>query len=56
MQRCLREGLTESPLVPLDDTVSLMRQMDLIRGQVGSTLPGDEVEQRPGRFEDQALG
>jgi predicted dehydrogenase len=47
VNRCLREGLTESPLVPLDDTVSLMRQMDLIRGQVGSTLPGDEMEQRP---------
>ena len=42
VQRCLREGLTESPLVPLDDTVSLMRQMDLIRSQIGSTLPGDE--------------
>ena len=41
VHRCLREGLTESPLVPLDDTVSLMRQMDLIRRQIGSTLPGD---------------
>ncbi len=41
VQRCLREGLTESSLVPLDDTVSLMRQMDLIRQQIGTTLPGD---------------
>jgi predicted dehydrogenase len=41
VHRCLREGRTESDLVPLDDTVSLMRQMDLIRGQIGSRLPGD---------------
>jgi predicted dehydrogenase len=33
--RCLRNGETESPLVPLDDTVVLMRQMDRIREQVG---------------------
>ncbi len=33
--RCLRNGETESPLVPLDDTVALMRQMDRIREQVG---------------------
>src|SRR5262245_38128153 len=44
VQRCLHEGLTESPLVPLDDTIALMRQMDLIRSQVGSRLPGDARE------------
>jgi predicted dehydrogenase len=33
--RCLRNGETESPLVPLDDTVALMRQMDLVRQKVG---------------------
>jgi len=33
--RCLRNGETESPLVPLDDTVAIMRQMDRIREQVG---------------------
>jgi len=32
--RCLRNGETESPLVPLDDTVALMRQMDTIREQI----------------------
>ncbi len=42
VHRCLREGLTESPLIPLDETVSLMRQMDQIRAQIGSTLPGDD--------------
>ncbi len=39
--RCLRNGETESPLVPLDDTVALMRQMDRIRGQVGVRYGGD---------------
>ncbi len=33
--RCLRNGETESPLVPLDDTVALMRLMDRIREQIG---------------------
>jgi predicted dehydrogenase len=46
VQRCLREGLTESPLVPLDDTVALLRQMDLIRAQIGSSLPGDLPQTR----------
>jgi predicted dehydrogenase len=33
--RCLRTGETESPLVPLDDSLALMRQMDTIRQQIG---------------------
>ena len=33
--RCLRSGETESPLVPLDETVALMRLMDRIRDQIG---------------------
>ena len=33
--RCLRNGELESPLVPLADTLALMRQMDRIRSQVG---------------------
>nr|MBA2775057.1 Gfo/Idh/MocA family oxidoreductase [Nocardioidaceae bacterium] len=43
VHRCLRDGRTESPLVPLDDTVGLMRIMDTIRAQISSTLPGDEA-------------
>ncbi|NUR06267.1 MAG: Gfo/Idh/MocA family oxidoreductase [Nocardioidaceae bacterium] len=39
--RCLRNGETESPLVPLDDTVALMRQMDRIRELVGVRYPAD---------------
>jgi len=33
--RCLREGLTESPMVPLDESVAIMRLMDTIRDQLG---------------------
>lgn len=33
--RCLRAGLTESPLLPLDETLSIMQTMDEIRRQIG---------------------
>ena len=36
VQRCLREGLLESPLVPHSQTLSLMRQMDMIRDSIGA--------------------
>lgn len=39
--RCLRTGETESPLVPLDDTVALMRQMDAVREQIGVRYDAD---------------
>lgn len=39
--RCLRGGEIESPLVPLDDTVALMRQMDRIRQQIGLHYDAD---------------
>ena len=39
--RCLRNGETESPLVPLDETVSLMRQMDRIRATIGLAYDAD---------------
>ena len=39
--RCLRAGETESPLVPLDDSVRLMRLMDRIRDQIGVRYAGD---------------
>lgn len=32
---CLRAGLTESPLLPLDETASIQRQMDEILSQLG---------------------
>jgi predicted dehydrogenase len=35
VMRCLRSGETESPLVPLDETLAVMRLMDELRGQIG---------------------
>ncbi len=37
--RCLREGLTESPLVPHQSTLEVMRTLDAIRDQIGVTYP-----------------
>jgi hypothetical protein len=31
--RCLREGLLESPLMPLDESVSIMQMMDAVLAQ-----------------------
>jgi predicted dehydrogenase len=44
--RCLRAGLTESPLLPLDETLAIMRTMDEIRGQIGLTYPSGAVTSR----------
>jgi predicted dehydrogenase len=41
VMRCLRSGETESPLVPLDDSLSLMRLMDRIRDRVGLSYEAD---------------
>jgi hypothetical protein len=41
--RCLRNGETESPLVPLDETVELMRLMDDVRRQVGVVYAADQA-------------
>jgi predicted dehydrogenase len=40
-QRCLSEGLLESPLVPQAQTLTIMRQMDELRAQVGVRYRGD---------------
>lgn len=34
--RCLREGLLESPFMPLDETVEIMQTMDAVLAQAGS--------------------
>jgi predicted dehydrogenase len=41
LQRCLAEGLLESPLVPHAQTLTIMRQMDDLRAQVGVRYSGD---------------
>jgi predicted dehydrogenase len=35
--RCLRAGLTESPLVPLDESLSVMSTLDRVRAEIGLT-------------------
>lgn len=41
VQRCLRAGLPESPLVPLDETLLVARLLDRAREVCGVRLPGD---------------
>ena len=41
VMRCLRNGETQSPLVPLEDTVAIMRLMDTIRDQIGLRYAAD---------------
>lgn len=37
--RCIREGLTESPVMPLDETLAIMDTMDTMRKQWGLSYP-----------------
>ena len=39
--RCISDGLTESPLLPLAETVSIMAAMDEVRRQIGVRYPGE---------------
>jgi predicted dehydrogenase len=41
VERCIRAGLTESPIMTLDETVSIMETMDEIRKQTGVKYPGE---------------
>lgn len=41
VHRCLTEGLTESPTMPLAETVRLAEAMDDIRAQIGMAYPGE---------------
>jgi len=41
VQRCLRAGLLESPVMPLDESLSLMGVMDDIRAQTGVRYAAD---------------
>jgi dihydrodiol dehydrogenase / D-xylose 1-dehydrogenase (NADP) len=42
VRRCLKEGLTESPGLSLDESLSIARVMESIRKQVGVNYPQDE--------------
>ncbi|MDN3020628.1 Gfo/Idh/MocA family oxidoreductase [Streptomyces sp. S.PB5] len=44
VMRALRAGETESPLVPLDGTLAVMRTLDTIRDRVGVRYPSETPE------------
>ncbi|AWW39862.1 oxidoreductase [Streptomyces sp. AS58] len=44
VMRALRAGETESPLVPLEGTLAVMRTLDTIRDRVGVRYPGERDE------------
>jgi len=39
--RCLRAGLTESPILPLAETLSIMETLDEVRRQIGLRYPSE---------------
>jgi predicted dehydrogenase len=41
VERCLREGLTQSPLVPLTDTIAILELIDQARAELGVRYPGE---------------
>ncbi|MFF9847622.1 Gfo/Idh/MocA family protein [Streptomyces litmocidini] len=41
VMRCLRAGETESPLVPLDGSLAVMRTLDAVRDRVGVRYPSE---------------
>ncbi|MFJ8195873.1 Gfo/Idh/MocA family protein [Streptomyces sp. NPDC096152] len=44
VMRALRAGETESPLVPLDGTLAVMRTLDAVRERIGVRYPGEDAE------------
>jgi predicted dehydrogenase len=40
--RCVRAGLTQSPVIPLDETLAVMRTMDTARACFGLRYPGEQ--------------
>ncbi|QSB15155.1 Gfo/Idh/MocA family oxidoreductase [Natronosporangium hydrolyticum] len=47
VHRCLRAGLTESPLVPHETTLAMMSIMDTVRQQIGVAYPGEPAATDP---------
>ena len=42
MMRCLSEGLTESPAIPLDESVAIMETTDRVRASMSLVFPMDK--------------
>jgi predicted dehydrogenase len=43
VERCLRAGETESPLIPLEETVGIIETLDEARRQLGVRYPADDT-------------
>ncbi|MEU2114492.1 Gfo/Idh/MocA family oxidoreductase [Streptomyces sp. NPDC016459] len=43
VMRCLRAGATESPLVPLDGSLAVMRTLDAVRDRIGVRYPQEAL-------------
>ncbi|WP_426938449.1 Gfo/Idh/MocA family protein [Pseudarthrobacter sp. S3] len=41
VMRCIQQGMTESPTMPLADTLTIMSLLDEVRSQAGIRYPGD---------------
>jgi predicted dehydrogenase len=41
VHRCLAEGMTESPVMPLVETIGIAEVLDTIRAQLGVVYPGE---------------
>jgi len=44
VMRCMKEGLKESPFMPLDESIEIMEVMDKIREPWGLVYPNDRKE------------
>lgn len=42
LERCVREGVASSPVMPITETVAIMRAMDEIRRQIGVVYPKEQ--------------
>jgi len=56
VHRCLDEGLTESPVMTLDETIGIARVLDDIRAQIGVVYPGESHEQTKRRVRQDLAG
>ena len=39
--RCVAAGETQSPLMPLDESIAIMDTLDTVRAQMGLQFPGE---------------